>query len=147
MHRLAPSALIVLAACAAPAEKAPADSTPAAATQAADASVEILSPAEGDSVSLPVVIRLGATGVTVIPATGQAEPGKGHHHLVVNGDAPSDTLPLPKPPVAYHLGNGASEFTLDSLSKGTHRVIAIFAAGDHVPMTGVRRDTVTFIVR
>ncbi len=83
----------------------------------------------------------------IVPATGTREEGKGHHHLIMNGEAPSDTLPIPQPPVAWHLGNGASEKVLDSLPPGPHRVIAIFAWGDHVPMTGVRRDTVTFIVR
>ena len=113
----------------------------------ADPAVEILGPAEGDSVTLPVTIRLEATGVLVVPATGAREEGKGHHHLVIDGDAPSDTLPIPQPPIAYHLGNGATEKVLDSLSVGPHRVIAIFAWGDHVPMAGVRRDTITFVVK
>lgn len=131
-----------VAACAGRAE------TPATDTAAtADAAVEILGPADGDSVTLPVTIRLGATGVLVVPATGTREDGKGHHHLVVDGDAPSDTLPIPQPPVAFHLGNGATEKVLDSLPPGPHRVIAILAWGDHVPMTGVRRDTITFIVK
>lgn len=143
------AAVLAGTACA-PAEKAPSTdtaSTSVTATTTGGASAEILSPAEGDSVTLPVVIRLGATGVEVIPASGQVEPGKGHHHLIVDGDVPTDTMPLPKPPVAIHLGNGATEFTLDSLTPGSHRVIAVFASGDHVPMKEVRRDTVTFIVR
>lgn len=113
----------------------------------ADPAVEIMGPADGDSVTLPVTIRLEATGVLVVPATGVREEGKGHHHLVIDGDAPSDTLPIPQPPIAYHLGNGATEKVLDSLSVGPHRVIAILAWGDHVPMTGVRRDTINFVVK
>jgi hypothetical protein len=112
-----------------------------------EAAVEILSPADGDSVSLPLTIRLGAAGVEVVPATGQVEPGKGHHHLILDGDVPSDTVALPSPPVAIHLGTGAVEYTIDSLAPGPHRVIAVFAAGNHVAMRDVRRDTVHFIVR
>ncbi len=128
-------------------ETATADSAPAASASTAGASVEILSPANGDSVTLPLTVRLGATGVEVIPASGQREDGKGHHHLVLDGDSPPDSLPIPQPPVAFHLGNGAVERVFDSLTPGPHRLIAIFAWGDHVPMTGVRRDTVTVIVR
>lgn len=138
-------ALLAVTACR-PAEQAQ-ESDTASTTAAVDPSADILSPAEGDSVSLPVTIRLGATGVTVVPATGQPEPGKGHHHVILDLDAPTDSLPLPKPPQAYHLGNGATEIALDSLAPGPHRVIAVFASGDHIPMKGVRRDTVTFIVR
>lgn len=141
------SVVLVVAVACARAEQQPATDTAANTTATTQPAVEILSPANGDSVTLPVTIRLGATSVVVVPATGTREEGKGHHHLVVDGDAPSDTLPLPKPPLAIHLGNGASERALDSLPPGPHRVIAIFASGDHVPMTGVRRDTVTFIVR
>lgn len=137
---------LAVAACAGRTETPAADSAATTATTV-DAAAEILGPADGDSVTLPVTIRLGATGVVVVPATGTREDGKGHHHLVVDGDAPSDTLPIPQPPVAYHLGNGATEKVLDSLPPGPHRVIAILAWGDHVPMTGVRRDTITFIVK
>jgi hypothetical protein len=140
------ASLIVVAACGGRTET-PATDTAAVATAVVDPFAEIMSPADGDSVSLPVTIRLGATGVIVVPATGTREEGKGHHHIILDGDAPSDTLPLPQPPVAWHLGNGASEKVLDSLPPGPHRVIAILAWGDHVPMTGVKRDTITFIVK
>jgi len=124
---------------------APAADTAAAATAPA---VAILSPAEGDSVSLPFTLTLGATGVEVVAATGQREEGKGHHHLVIDADAPdNDTLPLGGPPSVIHMGNGATERVLDSLPPGPHRIIAVFAWGDHVPMRGVKRDTVTIVVR
>lgn len=138
-------AIIAIAACARTEQGKSTDT--AAAEGQSEPAVTILSPAEGDSVSLPVTITLGATGVLVVPATGVREPGKGHHHLVVDGEAAADSVPVPQPPAAIHLGNGASERVIDSLPPGPHRVIAIFASGDHVPLTTVRRDTVTFIVR
>lgn len=109
--------------------------------------VAILAPADGDSVTLPLTVRLSATGVEVVPATGTAEVGKGHHHLAIGIDAPPDDAPLPGAPVVIHLGTGTSEYVIDSLPPGSHRIIAIFAAGDHVPMPAVLRDTVTVIVR
>lgn len=134
-----------LAACS-PGEKKGADSGIASGNAPA-ASVDITSPGEGDSVTLPITLTLGATGVEVVPASGQREEGKGHHHLVIDGDVPADGAPLPQPPVVYHLGNGASDKVLDSLPPGPHRVIAVFASGDHVAMPNVKRDTLTFIVR
>ena len=140
---------LVATACTASEQTPAADSAAAttAAAPAADPAVRIVSPADGDTVSLPFTVRLEATGVEVIPATGTAEAGKGHHHLVIDGDAPTDSLPLPAAPVVIHMGNGANERVLDSLSAGPHRIIAIFATGDHVPLTTVKRDTITVIVR
>jgi hypothetical protein len=151
---LAVSSTLVLfvAACSA-ADKTPAaDTGGAPAVDAAPAAavtpeVTITSPADGDSVSQPFTVKLGAAGVEVIAATGTSEPGKGHHHLVLDGDVPSETAALPKPPLVYHLGTGATEKVMDSLTPGSHRIIAVFAGGDHVPMTSVKRDTITVIVR
>lgn len=121
--------------------------TVVAAPAAVEPAVSIASPADGDSVSLPFTLRLEAQGVEVIAATGTSEPGKGHHHLLIDGEAPSDSLPLPPMPIVIHMGNGATERVMDSLTPGSHRIIAIFAGGDHVPMTSVKRDTITVIVR
>lgn len=119
--------------------------TPQTADEAAR--VDILAPVDGDTVDLPFTIRLGATGVEVIAATGQVEVGKGHHHLVIGGDVPTGDAPLPGAPQVVHLGTGTSEYTVDSLPPGRHRIVAIFASGDHVPMPSVARDTVTVVVR
>lgn len=149
-HMTTAVAVLVLftAACSKPADQ-PAASDTAAATPAAasDAHVTIASPSEGDSVSLPFTVKLDATGVEVVAATGTAEPGKGHHHLIVDGDFNGDTLPLAPAPIVIHMGNGATEKVMDSLTKGPHRIIAIFANGMHVPMTSVRADTLNVIVR
>lgn len=109
--------------------------------------VAILAPAEGDTVSLPLTVRLRAAGVEVIPASGLVEPGKGHHHLLIDVDVPDPALPLPTGNGVVHLGTGAEEYVIDSLPPGPHRIIAVFAAGNHVPMPEVRPDTVRFVVR
>ncbi len=150
--RLAAAATIFamsLAACSG-AEKTPAADTAATTTMtpAPAAAVEILSPAEGDTVSLPFTVTLGATGVEVVAADGTRQAGKGHHHLIIDGDAPTtDSLPLAAAPAVIHLGTGATERVIDSLAPGPHRIIAVFASGDHVPMATVARDTVNFVVK
>lgn len=109
--------------------------------------VAIVAPAEGDTVALPVTVKLQASGVEVIPASGLVEPGKGHHHLLIDVDVPDPALPLPTGNGVVHLGTGAEEYVIDSLPPGPHRIIAVFAAGNHVPMPEVRPDTVRFVVR
>ncbi|HUG26904.1 MAG TPA: DUF4399 domain-containing protein [Gemmatimonadales bacterium] len=116
-------------------------------SMAAGLAVEIVSPAGGDSVSLPATVRLAASGITIAPATGVREEGIGHHHLLIDLDATPDGEPIPAAPGYVHLGSGVSEYVLDSLPAGEHRIIAILAWGDHVPIEGARRDTVRFVVR
>jgi hypothetical protein len=129
---------------------------PAADTAAADAAttmvpapaVSITSPADGDSVSLPFTVSLAIAGAEVVPADGMAVEGKGHHHLIVGGDATyGDSIPLPPAPTVIHMGNGATDRVIDSLSPGPHRIVAIFAYGTHVPMANVKRDTITVVVK
>jgi len=139
------TAAAVLTACSS------ADKTPAADSVAADptpavVAIGIASPAEGDSVMQPFTVRLEAMGVEVVPATGTAEPGKGHHHLIIDGDVPSDTLPLPAAPVVIHMGDGSTERNIEGLAPGAHRIIAVFADGAHVPMASVKRDTLNITV-
>ncbi|MGQ0646543.1 MAG: DUF4399 domain-containing protein [Gemmatimonadaceae bacterium] len=143
LWRLTYGAACMLIACGRAEQSGQGDTT----TTAPPSLVEITAPADGDSVALPVTVRLGVVGVEVIAASGKVEAGKGHHHLVIDGEGPADSSPLPSPPAVIHLGTGATEYRIDSLTPGPHRVIAIFASGDHVPMRDVRRDTVTFIVR
>lgn len=147
------AAIFALAATACtPSDKAPAGGTPAESTAAATATpaepaVRIASPADGDSVSLPFTVTLEAMGVELVAANGTRESGKGHHHLIIDGDTPSDSLPLAAAPVVIHMGDASTSRKLDSLAAGPHRIIAVFASGDHVPMTTVKRDTITVIVR
>lgn len=148
---LATACVFAVAACTS-SEQTPAGDSAAANAEAtaADASgpaVHIVSPMDGDSVTLPFTVRLEATGVEVVKASGVREEGKGHHHLIVNGDVPSDTLPLPPAPVVIHMGDGSTERVLDSLPKGPVRIIAVFADGAHVPWTTVKRDTLHVIVK
>jgi hypothetical protein len=53
---------------------------------------------------------------------------------------------IPKDDRIRHLGSGADTVTL-VLPAGKHRVIAVAAWGDHIPVAGAIRDTVTFEVR
>lgn len=120
---------------------------PAADAAAPEPRVEIVAPATGDTVSVPFTVRLQAIGVEVVPASGIREEGKGHHHLLIDSDLAALDQPIPAGPRWIHVGTGAAERVVDSLSPGPHRIIAVLGYGDHVPMSRVATDTITVIVR
>jgi hypothetical protein len=108
----------------------------------------ILSPAEGDTVGPDITVTLGATGVTIEKASGIRTEGIGHHHLFLDDNAtPADQPIPPATPTTVHLGTGANEHTFRGVAPGPHRIIAVLAYGDHVPMVGVRADTVNVVVK
>lgn len=109
--------------------------------------VTITAPADRATVSLPVTIKLRATGVRIVPATVEKR-GTGHHHLFVDRDLVwiNDTIPKGTTGI-YHLGRGQTEFVLDSLTPGEHRVIAVIADWRHIPLNPLVADTVTFTVK
>jgi hypothetical protein len=109
--------------------------------------VAILEPAEGDTVTQPFTVRLSASGVAIVPASGLRQDGEGHHHLLIDLDLPAMDAPIPTGPGYVHVGTGASERVLDSLPPGPHRIIALLGWGDHVPAASVATDTVRIVVR
>jgi len=119
----------------------------AAPAQTAPARVKIVSPANGATVSGPVKVILQATGVEIVPATVE-RPGTGHHHLFVDHDLTpvDDTIPRGVTGI-LHLGRGQTEFVLDSLKPGPHRVIAVVADWKHIPLKPLVVDTVRFTVK
>jgi hypothetical protein len=120
---------------------APAQAKPSAAK------VKITAPTNGATVTAPVKITLTAIGVEIVPATVE-RPGTGHHHLFVDHDVTpvNDTIPRGVTGI-LHLGRGQTEFVLDSLKPGPHRVIAVVADWKHVPLKPLVVDTVTFTVK
>ena len=119
----------------------------AAASLGQGAKVKITSPANGSTVRSPVKVTLRATGVEIVPATVE-RPGTGHHHLFVDHDLTplEDTIPRGVTGI-LHLGRGQTEFVIDSLSPGPHRVIAVVADWRHVPLKPPVVDTVRFTVK
>lgn len=116
-------------------------------TQARSATVQITLPKNGATVSNPVTIRLVTTGVRIAAASDQSK-GSTHHHLFVDHDLIwlNDTIPQGSPGI-IHLAGGQRVFVLDSLKPGPHRVIALLARWDHVPVYPLIADTVVFTVK
>lgn len=94
-----------------------------------DAKVYIISPANGATVTSPVKVQFGLSGMGIAPAGMQFE-NTGHHHLLVDGPTVDLTLPLPTSDQVKHFGKGQTETSLD-LKPGTHTLQLVFADWKH----------------
>ncbi|MBI4537996.1 MAG: DUF4399 domain-containing protein [Gemmatimonadetes bacterium] len=124
-----------------------AEETPAA-EPGLSASVQIMEPQEGAVVPGPDVrVTLAAGGIQIVPATVR-EPGTGHHHLFIDTDLTpaDDTIPQGVTGIV-HLGRAQTEFTIQGLAPGEHRVIAVIGDADHIPVRPLIVDTVRFRVQ
>lgn len=97
------------------------------------ARVYIISPADGDTVNSPVIVKFGLKGMGVAPA-GIDKPDTGHHHLLIDvTDIPSPDKSLPAGANFKHFGGGQTE-TIVGLSPGKHTLQLIMGDKDHIPL-------------
>ena len=122
---LALSALLLAAASAAGADEMPRTPAPPGAT------VYIIAPASGATVSSPVTVRFGLTGMGVAPA-GVANPKTGHHHLIIDSPTPDLSLAVPKDAKRIHFGGGQTETTVE-LTPGKHTLQLVLGDANHIP--------------
>lgn len=92
----------------------------------------IISPAHGEVVSSPVLVRFGLSGMGVAPA-GTDKAGTGHHHLLIDVDElPDLTMPVPADANHRHFGGGQTEVTLE-LEPGQHSLQLLLGDKYHIP--------------
>ena len=95
-----------------------------------DAKVYIVSPKDGDTVTSPVKVIFGLTGMGVAPA-GVDKKNTGHHHLLIDGEKlPDMNKPMGKN--VKHFGGGQTETMLD-LKPGKHTLQLILGDKGHKP--------------
>ncbi|MEM6255761.1 MAG: DUF4399 domain-containing protein [Cyanobacteria bacterium P01_D01_bin.156] len=98
----------------------------------ASAEAYIISPANGDTVSSPLLVQFGLSGMGIAPA-GIDRPNTGHHHLLVDVDElPSLTEPLQGSAQVLHYGAGQTETEL-SLTAGDHTLQLVLGNYSHIP--------------
>jgi len=98
----------------------------------ADAQVYIISPKDGAKVSSPVTVQFGLKGMGIAPAGVKIE-NTGHHHLLIDADAPTDlSQPLPASDKVVHFGKGQTETTV-KLTPGKHTLQFLLGDSTHVP--------------
>lgn len=129
LHAIALAALLALSG------PALADKTPAPEGAAA----YFVNVADGDTVSAPVTIVFGLSGMGVAPA-GTEKENTGHHHILIDrppfGEGSEDedyaAYGLPADDNHVHFGGGQTEVTLD-LAPGTHTLQLVLGDLNHVP--------------
>ena len=106
----------------------------------------IISPKDGDTVSGPVKVQFGLSGMGVAPAGTQVE-NTGHHHLLIDDPKVDLATALPSSDQVKHFGKGQTETTLD-LKPGKHTLQLIFADWKHQPFNpSVSSDKITITVK
>lgn len=88
---------------------------------------------DGDSVTSPVHIAFGITGMDIAPA-GTVKPGTGHYHLLIDAELTPEEMDLPIPADETHLhyGKGQTEADID-LAPGPHTLQIIMGDANHMP--------------
>jgi len=112
----------------------------------AGGAVVITEPATNATVSSPVKMCMDVHGVEVQPAKKGINPGKGHHHLLIDVDLPTDlSKRIGKDANHVHMGDGSTCKKLN-LSAGKHVIRTLFANGGYVPLNPVVTSTVIITV-
>ena len=92
-------------------------------------SVDFVEPKNGDTVASTFTVRFAVEGMSVAPA-GDATPGTGHHHLLIDtADIEANSV-IPMDHKHRHFGKGQTE-TQITLPPGKHRLTMQFADGAH----------------
>lgn len=95
------------------------------------ATVFIFSPEDGATVSSPVSVKFGISGMTISPA-GEHVPNSGHHHLLIDTELARPDQPIPADPQHLHYGKGQTEANVE-LEPGRHTLQLVLGDGNHVP--------------
>lgn len=96
------------------------------------AQVYFITPADGETISGPVTVRFGLTGMGVAPA-GIEKENTGHHHLLINvAELPPLDEPIPADDSHKHFGGGQTEVTVE-LPAGTHTLQLLVGDLNHIP--------------
>lgn len=107
--------------------------------------VSIVEPKDGATVSSPFTVKFDVKGMKVGPA-GDAQPGVGHHHLLINGEPVAKGEEIPFTRRHLHLNQGQTEAQVN-LQPGTYKLTAQFGDGSHKSLGPGFSHTITVTVR
>jgi Domain of unknown function (DUF4399) len=97
------------------------------------AEVYIISPKNGARVKSPVLVQFGLKPVMGVAPAGVKFDNTGHHHLLIDTDAPADmAAPLPATDNIRHFGKGQTETSL-TLPPGKHTLQLLLGDQSHIP--------------
>ena len=89
---------------------------------------------DGDTVTNPVKIQFGLSGMGVAPAGVEDKKNTGHHHLLIDTTLEGEALnePIPSDDQHRHFGGGQTETTID-LPPGKHTLQLVLGDWSHIP--------------
>lgn len=109
--------------------------------------VKIIEPHNGSVLSSPVKVCMDVLGVEVEPAKNGVNEGKGHHHLLIDANLPSDlSQPVVHDASHVHMGDGSTCKSLE-LGSGLRVIRVLFARGNHVPYDPPVSDAIWITVK
>jgi hypothetical protein len=110
------------------------------------AKVYFISPENGSTVTSPVLVRFGLSGMGIAPA-GVEKPNTGHHHLLIDTDVPDLAEAIPMDATHMHFGGGQTE-ALVTLTPGTHTLQLLLGDWSHIPhKPPIMSDKITVTVK
>ena len=99
----------------------------------ANAKVYFIGLKDGDTVTSPVTIHFGLSGMGIAPAGTQVE-NTGHHHLIIDDTLEGAALDaaIPMDEKHLHFGKGQTEASV-TLPKGQHTLQLVLGDWTHIP--------------
>jgi len=139
--------LVMLAACGGGDEEEPTDEptdvpTMEESTTTPAASAAFLSPADGATVTSPVMVQMEAIGVAIEPAADGVKPNSGHFHIIVDADCAPAGQVIPADATHVHFGMAQKEGEL-TLTPGEHTLCLQVANASHIATDVTDRITIT----
>lgn len=103
---------------------------------------------DGQTVSLPLTVKMGVNGMEVQPA-GEIKKGTGHHHIIINGQWLKTGDVVGASNTVIHYGKGQTEATLtaENLQPGENTITLQFANGLHQSYGEAWSKTITVNVQ
>jgi hypothetical protein len=117
-----------------------------ATKSSAGAKVTIVEPANGATVTSPLVVKFGITGMDLAPA-GTEKPNSGHHHLLIDTKLADPKAGIPADANNKHFGKAQTEASVE-LTPGTHTLQLVLGDANHIPHDPVvQSETITITVK
>ena len=95
------------------------------------ATVYFIEPMNGATVSSPIKVVMGLSGMGIAPA-GTVKEHTAHHHLLINSNLPDLNAGIPSDANHVHFGGGQTETTIE-LPPGSHTLQLLLGDHLHIP--------------
>lgn len=112
----------------------------------ADAKVFFENLKDGQTVTSPLKVEMGVSGIS-IDSAGAIKPNSGHFHILIDaGDSIASGIVIPKDSTHLHFGNAQKEATI-TLTPGKHKLTLQVADGAHRSYGSKLATTITVDVK